>query len=110
MNLSSTQIGSGHHLRPAAQGANMMPSRRTLSLPRILALPVAALALAGLGATQANAQENMNAKAATVVVAKTDLGKVLTDARGRTLYLFKKDAGSQSACTDQCATFWPPLL
>jgi len=45
----------------------------------------------------------------TVRVAKTRLGKVLVDSRGRTLYLFKKDSGTKSACFGACATAWPPL-
>lgn len=38
------------------------------------------------------------------------LGKVLTDAKGMTLYTFDKDADGKSACYDQCAANWPPLL
>jgi predicted lipoprotein with Yx(FWY)xxD motif len=49
------------------------------------------------------------ARVATVHVASTRLGKVLVDSRGRTLYLFKKDKGTKSACSGMCATFWPPL-
>jgi predicted lipoprotein with Yx(FWY)xxD motif len=45
----------------------------------------------------------------TVKVAKTGLGKVLVDSRGRTLYLFTKDSGTNSACSGACATAWPPL-
>lgn len=37
------------------------------------------------------------------------LGKVLVDSQGRTLYLFQKDAGGRSACTGACASAWPPL-
>jgi predicted lipoprotein with Yx(FWY)xxD motif len=48
-------------------------------------------------------------KTGTVLVAKTDLGKVLVTAKGRTLYMFGKDSGSTSACTGACATNWPPL-
>jgi len=35
---------------------------------------------------------------------------VLTDAKGMTLYTFDKDEGGVSACYDQCAVNWPPLL
>lgn len=35
---------------------------------------------------------------------------ILTDADGRTLYTFDKDAGGKSACNGGCATAWPPLL
>ena len=39
-------------------------------------------------------------------------GKVLTDADGRTLYIFDKDATTrpQSSCTGGCAANWPALL
>jgi predicted lipoprotein with Yx(FWY)xxD motif len=50
-----------------------------------------------------------SARAKTVKVANSRLGKILVDSRGRTLYLFKKDSGTKSACFGACATFWPPL-
>jgi predicted lipoprotein with Yx(FWY)xxD motif len=34
---------------------------------------------------------------------------VLVDAQGRTLYLFEKDKGMDSACAGACASIWPPL-
>ena len=39
-----------------------------------------------------------------------DLGNILVDPRGMTLYLYTKDEPSVSNCYDQCATAWPPLL
>jgi predicted lipoprotein with Yx(FWY)xxD motif len=45
----------------------------------------------------------------TVEVRSTHLGRILVDAQGQTLYLFKKDSGGKSACTGECAKFWPPL-
>ena len=50
------------------------------------------------------------AKAVTVRVAKSSLGSILVDSTARTLYLFKADVGSKSACAGACATAWPPLL
>ncbi len=39
-----------------------------------------------------------------------DLGAILTDAEGKTLYLFTPDTtAGESACNDQCAQNWPPL-
>jgi len=46
---------------------------------------------------------------ATVKVATTDLGKILVDAEGRTLYAFTPDTATTSACTGGCASAWPPL-
>jgi predicted lipoprotein with Yx(FWY)xxD motif len=40
----------------------------------------------------------------------TELGKVIATVQGRTLYLFRADHGTTSACYDGCAAFWPPLL
>jgi predicted lipoprotein with Yx(FWY)xxD motif len=37
------------------------------------------------------------------------LGEILTDGDGRTLYLFTRDAEDQSNCSGQCAQTWPPL-
>jgi predicted lipoprotein with Yx(FWY)xxD motif len=34
----------------------------------------------------------------------------LVDSAGRTLYLFKADSRTKSACSGACATAWPPLL
>ncbi|KAA9153345.1 hypothetical protein FPZ12_034835 [Amycolatopsis acidicola] len=41
-----------------------------------------------------------------------DLGQVLTEQNGMTLYRFDKDTGnpSKSTCDGACATTWPPLL
>ncbi len=48
--------------------------------------------------------------AATISVRRTSLGHVIVDSKGRTLYLFEKDTSRRSACSGQCAQFWPPLL
>jgi predicted lipoprotein with Yx(FWY)xxD motif len=45
----------------------------------------------------------------TIEVRSTRLGKILVDSQGRTLYLFKKDSRGKSACSGECAKFWPPL-
>jgi predicted lipoprotein with Yx(FWY)xxD motif len=44
-----------------------------------------------------------------VATGRTDLGTVLVDGKGRTLYLFEKDKGSASSCYGACASVWPPL-
>jgi len=45
----------------------------------------------------------------TVAVAGSDLGDILVDGDGRTLYAFTKDKGDQSACSGACASNWPAL-
>ncbi len=49
------------------------------------------------------------AAAATVTVARSDLGEILADAKGRALYAFTVDKGGNSACYQQCAKTWPAL-
>jgi predicted lipoprotein with Yx(FWY)xxD motif len=62
---------------------------------------LAATALAGGVGSQANA---------TLSLRQTNLGQILVTAKGRTLYLFMKDLNGTSACSGNCATYWPPLL
>ncbi|WP_439883070.1 COG4315 family predicted lipoprotein [Pontibacter sp. MBLB2868] len=38
------------------------------------------------------------------------LGAYLTDAEGRSLYIFEGDTAMQSNCYDDCAAAWPPFL
>lgn len=55
----------------------------------------------------------VGADAGTLALTLTDtaqLGMILTDGRGMTLYLFTKDSPNQSACEGQCLKNWPPLI
>jgi predicted lipoprotein with Yx(FWY)xxD motif len=85
----------------------MTRKRSVVALASVAALSLFALAGISLGA--ASAATSSGAESATVDLAKNGLGNVLVDSRGRTLYLFKKDSGTKSACTGACARFWPPL-
>ena len=79
--------------------------------------PLAALAFAacGGGSSSNNATasaappKTASGRSATVGVTSTNLGTVLVDSQGRTLYLFQKDSGTKSACFGACAAAWPPL-
>jgi predicted lipoprotein with Yx(FWY)xxD motif len=52
-----------------------------------------------------------NGAAGVVKAAKVgDLGTVIVDSEGLTLYDFHKDKGGTSACYGACAGAWPPLL
>jgi predicted lipoprotein with Yx(FWY)xxD motif len=74
------------------------------------ALSAAALAAAGCGGSDSTAlPTTKGGHPATFGVANEGLGKILVDSQGRTLYLFKKDSGTTSACTGACASAWPPL-
>jgi len=48
-------------------------------------------------------------QAATVLTAESDLGTILVDTNGTTLYLFTNDSPGVSTCEDACLTAWPPL-
>jgi predicted lipoprotein with Yx(FWY)xxD motif len=74
----------------------------------LIVIVAAAVALAGLGT--ASGASGSASKAAAVSTAKTGLGRIMVNSRGRTLYLFEKDKRRHSACGRACAAYWPPLL
>ncbi|MDX8034491.1 hypothetical protein SK803_30095 [Lentzea sp. BCCO 10_0856] len=76
----------------------------------ILLLPVllAGLAACGNEAPQQNSQQEVPVKA-EVKIAQTELGPVLVDQTGRTLYAFTKDENKSSACDADCIAVWPAL-
>jgi predicted lipoprotein with Yx(FWY)xxD motif len=47
---------------------------------------------------------------AIVKVGPSNLGRVLVDAHGKTLYRWAHDKGSNSTCNGECAQYWPPLI
>ena len=47
--------------------------------------------------------------AASITLANSDLGKILVNSKGQTLYLFQADKGSVSTCSGACASAWPPV-
>jgi predicted lipoprotein with Yx(FWY)xxD motif len=68
---------------------------------------VAALGFAAVGA--AGVASSGSSARPTVATGSTELGRVLVDSRGHTLYLFEKDRKGTSACSGVCLTYWPPL-
>jgi predicted lipoprotein with Yx(FWY)xxD motif len=62
--------------------------------------------------TKSASSEASGGGTAAVVSATTvgDLGKVIVDSKGFTLYDFHKDKGGKSACYGACAEVWPPLI
>jgi predicted lipoprotein with Yx(FWY)xxD motif len=96
-------------------------SRGSLAASAAVALSALALAACGSGgsssATQSNGGANASAQRAstsgssgTVDVTSSALGTILVDSQGKTLYLFRADTGTKSACTGACAAAWPPLV
>ena len=90
----------------------MIRSRSITFFSALAALPLAALALAACGGgsnTTTAGPTTASGRPATIGVASEDIGKILVDSQGRTLYLFEKDSGTTSTCTGECAKDWPPL-
>ena len=77
---------------------------------RLIVSGLAAALVFAFGLTGALAASQSADRTLTVATANSPLGRILVDARGRTLYLFEKDKRSHSACSGYCATYWPPLL
>jgi predicted lipoprotein with Yx(FWY)xxD motif len=69
----------------------------------------AALSLT-FGLSIASASSSSASAGTKVAAANSNLGRILVDARGRTLYLFAKDRNGKSACSGSCAVYWPPLI
>jgi predicted lipoprotein with Yx(FWY)xxD motif len=71
---------------------------------------------AGAGATSGEKEPVKaapNAEEGTTFVSLgnvSELGMVLVDSKGMTLYDFQKDQGEESSCYGACAKAWPPLL
>jgi predicted lipoprotein with Yx(FWY)xxD motif len=64
-----------------------------------------------LGLGLAGSTQQASAEGVTLQVSeKEPFGKYLTDAEGRSLYLFEGDSKLTSTCYDACAAAWPPLL
>jgi predicted lipoprotein with Yx(FWY)xxD motif len=75
-------------------------------------LAAVAAGCGGGGATAASSAppKTASGQAATVGISNTGIGRILVNSQGHTLYLFKADQGTKSACTGACAGAWPPLL
>lgn len=68
----------------------------------------------GGGATETAAEKSpapsgASGNGAVAVATNPELGKIVVDAQGFTLYDFHKDKGTESACYGACAAAWPPL-
>jgi predicted lipoprotein with Yx(FWY)xxD motif len=94
-----------------------MPRNRSRPIGVLVAGGLAVLAglaagCGGGGATAASSAppKTASGQAATLGISNTPIGQILVNSEGRTLYLFKADQGTKSACTGACAGAWPPLL
>jgi predicted lipoprotein with Yx(FWY)xxD motif len=70
---------------------------------------ITALALTVLLAACGGGDDEAAADGPAISMGETDLGSVLVDSEGMTLYLFTPDAQGDPTCYDDCAANWPPL-
>jgi predicted lipoprotein with Yx(FWY)xxD motif len=91
----------------------------------LLALPIAAFLIAGCGSsgsstsasttstgTTTSASSSTSTEMGVKISAKSvpNVGTVLVNSQGLTLYTFAPDMHSKVTCTSTCATVWPPLM
>ncbi len=93
---------------------HMMGKTRTGVIATAAAAPLVVVAIGACGSGNQTATpvapKTASGQLATVgLESDGTLGKILVDSRGRTLYLFKRDASGKSACDSACAAAWPPL-
>jgi len=90
----------------------------SLRIGLALASLVGSLALAACGSGGSSSTSSSTTTAATgsgsgaavELTSNGDLGQILVDGDGRTLYLFEKDdEGDESYCSGECAKDWPPF-
>jgi len=86
------------------------PGRRLGGLAIGLLVLTSLLAWLALSPGAGAAGQRAGATGFTVGIATTPLGKIVVDARGRSLYLFEADHKGTSACYGACAKAWPPVI
>jgi predicted lipoprotein with Yx(FWY)xxD motif len=96
--------------------AGITPAHRITIIVAVVAtaasvvLLILLLTRSGGGKDAVASGDGQSAPAPSVSVRRTKLGQILTDARGRTLYLFDSDDRNRSHCFAGCAEVWPPVL
>ena len=93
----------------------MKPSLMTMSGLAAMALLAAACGSSsggyGAGTPAGKASAAPAATATTLVLANTELGQILADSSGRSLYDFEADTGTTSTCiSPACVAEWPPFI
>jgi predicted lipoprotein with Yx(FWY)xxD motif len=90
-----------------------------MSFPR---LPAAALSLAavaliaagcGGGSSSSSTADSASSEGKPTTISATEvseLGPVLVDSKGFTVYTFGKDQGTTSSCYGGCEEAWPPVI
>jgi predicted lipoprotein with Yx(FWY)xxD motif len=107
---------SGRPTSHLQRGDRRMSVRRSRVLFPVIAIASLALVAAACGGTNTAASPTSTPTTSAIALGSTvgtakdaQLGTILVDAKGRTLYLFEKDQGVKSSCYGGCASVWPPL-
>jgi predicted lipoprotein with Yx(FWY)xxD motif len=83
-------------------------NRARLTVPILAVLLIAAIA-AFFVATSGGTTKTAAASSSAISLEQTSLGSVLTDANGRTLYLFEGDRSNVSTLSAAGRAIWPPF-
>ncbi|TYK53110.1 COG4315 family predicted lipoprotein [Actinomadura decatromicini] len=70
---------------------------------------VVILGLAGCGGSDKGHAGKAPDEPVAIKVSQSELGPIITDRYGRTLYAFTKDRAGTSVCADECIATWPAL-
>ena len=80
-------------------------------LRRVLAVAVGvSLCVSGYVLSGAQASAPQRTGNAPISLRATQIGTILVNAKGHTLYLFTHDSHGASACAGKCAKYWPPAI
>lgn len=94
----------------AACGDDAEPEATSAAEPTSPSETTAATSAPETTATTAAPEDtSAGGEAGGVTTAETDLGTILVDPDGMTLYLFTEDSPGETVCYDECATLWPPV-
>lgn len=99
---ASTETSAG---ATAASGASSTAATSIASTDAT-AVSAAPATTSGPASSEAPAASGATSEA-TLGTVETDLGTILVDGEGRTLYAFVPDAQGPSTCTDDCVGAWP---
>jgi predicted lipoprotein with Yx(FWY)xxD motif len=98
------------------RGVAARPDRRLLAavVGAIVVGAVAGLVLSSSGkhnpaaAPAATSGRALRGDSSVIRVARSRLGRILVDGKGRTLYVYTPDKRNRSVCYDGCSKVWPP--
>lgn len=109
---SKSSSGTDAAMKDGASGASGDAMKKDEAMKKDAAMEDeksgAAMKQKEAGSASGGAMIAANATIATGTVG--EYGKILQDAKGHSIYIFTKETGSKSACYDECAKAWPPVL